>query len=131
MEACPPRSGGKFILTACRHAKGLDWEILKLWAALGDVCLKYLDESGCCCHSPTDYSYARLGQQKRVQQSKRRGRRINIWGVWQPKVRFDYALMVGTLTTDTYLNLMDWQANQAELHLHKTGQLTVLVLDNA
>ena len=74
------------------------------------IVLKYLDESGCYCHSPTDYSYAPIGEQKRVPQTRRRGRRVNIWGVWEPQVSFDYALMLGTLTAKPYLKLMDWQA---------------------
>ncbi|MEH2463548.1 MAG: hypothetical protein V7K23_07190, partial [Nostoc sp.] len=61
------------------------------------VCLKYLDESGCYCTSPTDYTYGRRGEQKRIRQNRRRGRRINIFGIWEPKVSFDYALMLGTL----------------------------------
>jgi hypothetical protein len=35
------------------QAKQLDWELLKLWAQTAELCLKYLDESGCCCESAT------------------------------------------------------------------------------
>ncbi|GAC1450591.1 MAG: hypothetical protein NVSMB70_19400 [Chamaesiphon sp.] len=59
------------------------------------------------------YSYAQRGQQKKIHQRRRRGRRINIFGVWQPGVRFDYALMLGTLKAETYVKLMHWQAEQA------------------
>lgn len=116
---------------AYKAAKQLDWQLLKLWAQRGEVRLKYLDESGCYCQSPTDYGYCQKGKQKRIVQSRRRGRRINIFGVWQPQERFDYALMVGTLKSSTYLKLMDWQAAQAKAHLQATGQVTVMVLDNA
>ena len=58
------------------QAKRLDWEMLKLWVASGLVRLLYLDECGCCCQSPTDYSYSKQGEQKRIQQCRRRGRRI-------------------------------------------------------
>ena len=109
----------------------MDWELLKLWAQLGVVYLKYLDESGCYCQSPTSYSYGRRGEQKCIRQPRRRGRRVNIFGVWEPKVRFDYALMVGTLKTPTYVQLMDWQAAIAKHRLHKTGQITVIIHDNA
>ncbi|MFH7023942.1 MAG: hypothetical protein ACHBN1_00670 [Heteroscytonema crispum UTEX LB 1556] len=84
-----------------------------MWAQLGLVCLKYLDESGCYCTSPTAYSYGRIGAQKRIRQSRRRGRRINIFGIWEPKRSFDSALMLGTLKTSTYIELMDWQAQIA------------------
>ncbi|HEY9781641.1 MAG TPA: transposase [Leptolyngbyaceae cyanobacterium] len=113
------------------QAKRLDWELLKLWSQLGLVCLKYLDESGCYCTSPTDYAYGRRGEQKRIRQNRRRGRRINIFGIWEPKVRFDYALMVGTLKTPTYVQLMDWQAQTAATRLLETGQITVIIHDNA
>jgi putative transposase len=105
--------------------------MLKMWAELGMVCLKYLDESGCCPQSPANYSYGKRGAQKRIRGRKRRGRRINIFGVWQPQVRFDYALMVGALKTATFLKLMDWQATVAQQQLKQTGQFTVIVLDNA
>lgn len=98
---------------------------------MGVVCLKYLDESGCCLQRTSDYGYSPRGQQKRVKQRKRRGRRINIWGIWQPKKQFDYALMVGSLKTSTFLKLMDWQASKAQHDYQQTGQLTVIVLDNA
>jgi len=52
-------------------------------------------------------------------------------GVWQPQVQFDYALMVGGLKTPTFLKLMDWQAELAAQQLSQTGQLSVMVLDNA
>lgn len=113
------------------NAKRLDWEMLKVWSSLGMLRLIYLDESGSCCQSPTEYSYARSGVQKRIGQRKRRGRRINIWAVLEQKVRFDYALMLGTLKTSTHLQLMEWQAQKAWQHLQQTGQITVMMLDNA
>lgn len=113
------------------QAKENDLELLKLWAKVGAICLKYLDESGCCCESNTEYAYSQCGKQKRVHQRQRRGRRVNIWGVWQPHLEFDYALMMGSLKTETFLKLMNWQAAKAEAHLKSTGQLTVIVLDNA
>lgn len=39
--------------------------------------------------------------------------------------------MVGSLKTATFLTLMDWQAAKAQQHLQQTGQLSVIVLDNA
>jgi putative transposase len=90
--------------------KKLDWEMLKQWSEEGIICLKYLDESGCYCQSPTDYSYSQRGKQKRLVQNHRRGRRINIFGVWQPKQKLDYALMLGNFQGETYLRLMNWQA---------------------
>lgn len=116
---------------AWTKAKRQDWEMLKMWAQLGLIRLKYLDESGCYCQSPTDYSYGRRGSQKKLCQTRRRGRRINIFGVWEPDKGFDYALMLGTMTAPIYITLMEWQATQAQQHLQLTGQITVIVQDNA
>ncbi|HEY9782256.1 MAG TPA: hypothetical protein V6D09_19210 [Leptolyngbyaceae cyanobacterium] len=44
----------------------------------------------------------------------------------EPKVSFDYALMLGTLKTPTHLQLMQWQANNAVQHFLATGQMTDL-----
>lgn len=38
--------------------------MLKQWAQLGVVCLKYLDESGCCLQRACDYAYSPQGQQQ-------------------------------------------------------------------
>lgn len=81
--------------------------------------------------SPTDYGYGRRGEQKRIRQNRRRARRINIFGIWEPKVRFDYALMVGTLKTPTDVQLMECLAQTAATHLLETGQITVIIHDNA
>jgi putative transposase len=39
--------------------------------------------------------------------------------------------MVGSLNSETLIQLVDWQATQAQNHWKATGQLTVIVLDNA
>lgn len=84
-------------------------------------------------------------QQKLLHQRQRRGRRVNILGVWQPQVQFDYALMLGTLKAPTFvlffwtehlprnnsMQLLDWQSAIANSHFTQSGQLTVIVLDNA
>jgi len=101
--------------------------MLKQWAQQGLIRLKYLDESGCTCVRSAEYSYALRGVQKSIRQRARRGRRINILGIWEPAVQFDYALMVGTLKAPTHVQLMDWQANKAQHHLDATGQITVII----
>ena len=49
----------------------------------------YLDESGCCCESPLVYSYGEKGKQKTIEQNRRKGRRINLIGVWEPNQRME------------------------------------------
>lgn len=105
--------------------------MLKQWADKGLIRLKYLDESGCACQRAAEYSYGQRGVQKSIRQRTRRGRRVNIFGVWEPGVQFDYALMIGTLKAPTYIQLMAWQAAKAQQHFQATGQITVLVQDNA
>lgn len=92
--------------------------------------MKYLDESGCCLWSPVSYSYSRIGEQKRLEQTERRGRRISILGLWQPNQSFDYALVCGSFKSPTYIKVMDWVANKAAQTLAQTGRLTVVVQDN-
>ena len=65
-------------------------------AQLGSVELMYLDESGCCLWSPVSYSYSRVGEQKRIEQTDRRNGRISILGLWQPDKSFKYAKACGS-----------------------------------
>ena len=43
---------------------------------------------------------------------------------------FDYGLKLGSFKSDSYLKLMNWQADQAAKRLAKMGQITVIVQDN-
>jgi hypothetical protein len=56
-----------------KRLKQADLDTLKLAAEEGYIHLKYLDESGCCLWSPVSYSYSRIGEQKRLEQTERRG----------------------------------------------------------
>lgn len=64
------------------------------------------------------------------QTPQRFGRRISILGIWQPDEHFDYALAQGGFKTQSYLKVIDWQAQKAAQNLAKTGQITVIVQDN-
>ncbi|BAU63344.1 putative transposase [Stanieria sp. NIES-3757] len=95
------------------------------------ITLLYLDESGCCPESPLSYGYGQIGQQKSISQKTRKGRRVNIMGVWEEEKRFEYTLKVGTYKTKSYLRFMDWQAERAMKRLFETGKLTIIIHDNA
>ncbi|MFS0519518.1 hypothetical protein ACEYW6_33150 [Nostoc sp. UIC 10607] len=69
--------------------------MLELSAAVGEIDLKYVDESGFCTWSEPSYSYYFRGQQKRLEQSKRRGRRLSIIGFFQPLISFVFGLVIG------------------------------------
>lgn len=76
------------------------------------------------------YSYARIGQQKVLQQTKKRGKRLNVLGLYSLGVSFDYGLKLGSFKSNSYLKLMNWQADKATKRLAQTGQITVIVQDN-
>ena len=46
------------------------------WAgAVGEICLKYLDESGFSLWAEPVYTWAKEGKQKRIEQTKKKGKR--------------------------------------------------------
>lgn len=92
--------------------------------------LKYLDETGCCQWTPERYSYSPIGQQKRFEQTSRRGQRVSILGVWEPDECFEYALVVGGFNAERYLEVMNWLASKAAQTFAETGRLTFIVQDN-
>lgn len=111
--------------------KQADLATLELAAQEGHIELKYLDEAGFCLWSPVSYSYSRIGEQKRMEQTPRRyGNRISILGLWQPGERFEYALAQGGFSGESYIKVMDWIAAKAAQTLAQTGRLTVVVQDN-
>ncbi len=116
---------------AQKEAKKIDLDTLIQWAEEGVITLMYLDESGCCCESPLVYSYGEKGKQKEIEQKERRGRRINLIGVWEPNQTMEYAMIAGSVKTKTYLCFMEKQAEKAAQRLFKTGKQTVIVHDNA
>lgn len=105
--------------------------MLELAAASGEIVLKYLDESGFCLWSPVSYGYSRVGEQKRMEQTKVvYGWRISILGLWQPGQRFEYGLAKGGFNSHSYIELMNGVAERAAQTLDETGQITVVVQDN-
>lgn len=76
------------------------------------------------------YSYSRIGTQKRLEQTERRGGRISILGLWEPDKGFEYALACGSFKSASYIRVMDWVAHRAQETLNQTGRLTVIVQDN-
>lgn len=81
--------------------------MLQWSAALGEIDLYYLDEYGFCLWMPVEYSYFFRNEQKRLEQTKRRGKRISILGLFQPLMSFVYGLVVGSFDDDRYITMMD------------------------
>lgn len=113
-----------------KATKRADLELLQWSAAAGDIDLLYLDESGFCLWMPAEYSYFFRGEQKRLEQTHRQGRRISILGLFQPFVSFIYGLVVGSFNGERYITMMDEQARQAQQQLDETGRIRVIVQDN-
>ena len=114
-----------------RERKKADLEMLELAAGAGEICLKYLDESGFSLWAETVYSWAKKGIQKRIEQPKKKGKRLNICGLLEKGRKFDYGLALKSFKSESYIKLMDWQANQAEDRLREMGKITVIVQDQA
>ena len=100
--------------------------MLELSAAVGEIDLKYVDESGFCAWSEPSYSYYFRGQQKRLEQSKRRGRRLSIIGFFQPLISFVFGLVIGGVSRQSYIQMMEREAAEAEI----SGRIRVIVQDN-
>ena len=99
------------------------WE----WAAAtGEIDLKYLDESGFCAWSEPGYTYYQRVEQKRLEQTKRRGRRLSIVGLLQQEVSFVYGLVIGGVKRKAYIRMMEREAQEAA----EIGRLRVIVQDN-
>jgi hypothetical protein len=58
--------------------------MLQISAACGAIRLKYFDEAGFSWWSPASYTYIKVGEQKQIRQSKKRGKRLNILGIYSP-----------------------------------------------
>lgn len=104
--------------------------MLELAAAAGEIDLFYADESGCCLWSPVSYSYYFRGEQKRQEQTSKRGKRLSILGLWQPLVSFVYTFVLGGFDSADYASMLDQQAAEAAQVLQDTGRIRVIVQDN-
>ena len=100
--------------------------MLEVAAAAGEFDLFFQDESGCCQWSEVGYSLFFRGEQKRQEQTKTRGKRLSIMGLWQPLVQFVYSLVLGSFKSEDFICLMDAQAEAAQ----KAGRIRVNVVDN-
>lgn len=99
--------------------------MLELCAAAGEIDLKYLDESGFCMWSEPSYTYYQRGEQKRLEQTSRRGRRLSIIGLLQPLISFVYGLVIGGVNRKSYIQMMEREASEAQI-----GRTRVIVQDN-
>ena len=104
---------------------------LELMMQGGYIDLKYLDESGFCAWSGVSYSYSRTGEQKRLEQPKKRSKRLSVIGLLGQGKSFDYGLIEGTFNSQIYIKFMDKVAQKAAQQFKETGRITVIVQDNS
>ena len=109
-----------------RANKQADMDMLELAAASGEIDLKYLDESGFSAWSDSGYTYYQKGEQKKLEQTKRRGRRISIIGLFQPLISFIYGLVIGGVKRSSYIKMMEQEAQEA----YENKRMRVIVQDN-
>jgi putative transposase len=63
---------------------------------------------------------------RRLEQSKRRGRRLSIIGFLQPLISFVYGLMIVGVSRKSYIQMMQLEAAEAR----KSVRIRVIVQDN-
>ena len=66
-----------------------------------------MDESGFCAWSEPTYTYYKRGEQKRLEQTHRRGRRLSIVGLFQHEISFVYGLVIGGGERKAYIKMME------------------------
>ncbi len=81
--------------------------MLEMASAAGEIDLLYGDESGFCLWSEVGYSYYFIGEQKRQEQTKKKGKRLSIMGLWQPLVSFFYGLVLGSMKSEEFIAMMN------------------------
>lgn len=94
--------------------------------AAGEIELKYLDKSGFCAWSEPGYTYYQRGEQKKIEQTLRRGRRLSIIGFFQPLISFVYGLVIGGVDRKSYIQMMEKEAEESPA----LGRIRVIVQDN-
>ena len=104
--------------------------MLQISATGGAIRLKYLDEAGFSLWSPASYTYIKVGEQKQIRQSKKRGKRLNILAMYSQGQNLNYSLSIGSFTQENFINILDKEAREAAQNRVKTGADTIIVLDN-
>lgn len=113
-----------------RECKQANLDMLEMAAASGEIDLLYGDESGFCLWSAVVYGYFFQGEQKRQEQTARRGHRLSVMGLLQPLVGFIFSFVLGSFKSKDFIELMEHQAKIAEENLQKFGRIRVITLDN-
>ena len=76
--------------------------------------------------SEPGYTYYQRGEQKKIEQTLRRGRRLSIIGFFQPLISFVYGLVIGGVGRKSYIQMMEKEAEESAA----LGRIRVIVQDN-
>jgi putative transposase len=96
----------------------------------GFVHLMYMDEVGLDGRANVEYTWAKRGEQKRIEQPKSFSERVSIIGAWEREGCFQYGICTGSFDSAKYVRFMDSCAKQAEKNLHKSGRPSLMIQDN-
>ena len=69
-----------------------------------------MDELWFCTLGEPGYTYYQKGEQKRLPQISRRGRKLSIVGVFQHEISFIYGLVIGGVDRKAYIQMMESEA---------------------
>jgi len=64
------------------------------------------------------------GEQKCLEQTKRRGRRLSIIGLLQPLISFVYGLVIG-VNRKSYIQIMEVEAQEAEKNVNSINPFDI------
>lgn len=85
-----------------------------------------MDESGFCVLGEPGYTYYQKGEQKRLQQTSRRGPKLSIVGLFQHEISFIYGLVIGGVDRKAYIQMIESEALLSDsaqtARSHSTGQ---------
>lgn len=73
-----------------------------------------LDESGLSLWSSVVYTWMRMGEQKKIEQGKKKGKRLNVCGLLELEQSFEEVMTFNSFKSEQYIQILNWQAEQAE-----------------
>jgi putative transposase len=85
-----------------------------------------LDESGFCALGEPRYTYYQKGEQKPLQPTSRRGRKLSIVGLFPNDISFIYGWVIRGVDIKVYIQMMESEAllsrSAQTARSHSTGQ---------
>lgn len=67
-----------------------------------------------------------MGEQKKIEQGKKKGKRLNVCGLLELEQSFEEVMTFNSFKSEQYIQILNWQAEQAENRWKETGKITVV-----